>query len=94
MPTVKNVKGSSANSKPNAGKQYAQITGKPVPEGMQITHDSRGSRKKATSCSSCSSKEPSHKHRALQGKAQTSSYKQVIATQCFLPTYSKCVNPL
>ena len=38
MPTVKNVKGSSTNNKPNAGKQYMEKTGKPVPPGMQIAH--------------------------------------------------------
>lgn len=38
MATVKNVKGSSTNNKPDAGKQYTQKTGKPVPDGMQIAH--------------------------------------------------------
>ena len=38
MPTVKNVKGSSYNNKPNAGKQYTELTGKPVPPGMVIGH--------------------------------------------------------
>ena len=38
MPEVKNVGGSSKNNKPNAGEQYTEITGKPVPDGMVIGH--------------------------------------------------------
>ena len=38
MPTVTNVKGSSANNKPNAGRQYGALTGKDVPDGMVIGH--------------------------------------------------------
>jgi hypothetical protein len=36
--TVKNVSGSSRNKRPNAGKQYEQLTGKPVPVGMVVAH--------------------------------------------------------
>ena len=38
MPTVKNVKGSSSNNKPNASRQYEALTGKPVPDGMVAAH--------------------------------------------------------
>jgi len=38
MATVTNVTGSSANNKPNAGRQYKEITGKDVPSGMVIGH--------------------------------------------------------
>ena len=38
MPTVKNVKGSSNNNKPNAARQYEALTGKPVPVGMVAAH--------------------------------------------------------
>ena len=38
MPTVKNVKGSSRNNKPNAGRQYEDLTGKKVPNGMVAAH--------------------------------------------------------
>jgi len=38
MPTVKNVKGSSSNNKPNAVRQYENLTGKPVPPGKVIAH--------------------------------------------------------
>ena len=38
MPKVKNVPGSSKNNRPYAGRQYTEITGKPVPDGMVIAH--------------------------------------------------------
>lgn len=38
MPKVKNVKGSSQNNKPNAGKQYKKLTGKSPPKGTVIAH--------------------------------------------------------
>ena len=38
MPKVKNVTGSSANNKPNAGKQYKKLTGKDVPAGKVAAH--------------------------------------------------------
>ena len=38
MPTVKNVKGSSNNNRPYAGKQYEELTGRSVPAGMVIAH--------------------------------------------------------
>jgi len=38
MPTVKNVKGSSKNNKPNAGRQYEELSGRQVPNGMVIAH--------------------------------------------------------
>jgi len=38
MATVTNVKGSSSNNKPNAGEQYAKLTGRNVPDGMVAAH--------------------------------------------------------
>ncbi|MCL2048924.1 MAG: hypothetical protein FWG87_09370 [Defluviitaleaceae bacterium] len=38
MATVINVRGSTVNNKPNAGKQYEELTGKPVPHGMVAAH--------------------------------------------------------
>ena len=38
MPTVKNVSGSSKNNRPNAGKQYEELSGKTVPKGMVVAH--------------------------------------------------------
>jgi len=38
MPRVRNVGGSSKNNRPNAGRQYEAISGKPVPDGKVIAH--------------------------------------------------------
>jgi hypothetical protein len=38
MATVRNIRGSSQNNKPNAGRQYEKLTGKQIPDGMVGAH--------------------------------------------------------